>query len=77
MKWNVANKKEVSVFFWRSHTRQTIDYMEVLGDEVSAYKMAWDKKRKVKFSPLFLSYYPSSAKHVVNHTTYWSFLTKK
>jgi predicted AAA+ superfamily ATPase len=77
MKWNAANKKEASVFFWRSHTRQTIDYMEVLGEEVSAYKIAWDKKRKVKFSPLFLSYYPASTKHVVNHGTYWSFLTKK
>jgi predicted AAA+ superfamily ATPase len=77
MKWNAVNKKDCATYFWRSHTRQIIDYIEVQGEGMAAYKIAWDKKRKVKFSPLFMDYYPDAAKHAVNHSTYWSFLTKK
>jgi predicted AAA+ superfamily ATPase len=77
IKWNVANARNVEVYFWRTHTRQMIDYLEINEKGMVAYKTLWDKKRNVKMPPLFRQYYPGASAHTINRSTYWSFLTKK
>lgn len=77
-KWNAAQARDVEAYFWRTHTRQMIDYMEINEKgAVVAYKTLWDKKRSVKMPPLFQQYYPDASTHTINRSTYWSFLTKK
>ena len=77
VKWQKINQNDVSTFFWRTHTNQQMDYVEQTDSELSAYKIDWEKRKKVKIPNYFTSAYPMVKTSVLNRSTYWSFLTKK
>lgn len=77
VKWNNIQQKEVKYWFWRTHTRQTIEFLEESNGQFSAYKSTWEKKKKIKFPKLFAEYYPQIPTYSLNRSTYWGFLTKK
>jgi predicted AAA+ superfamily ATPase len=77
IKWNKLNCKSVEYKFWRTHTKQTMDFIEFAEDKIQAYKTSWEKKKKMKFPAMFLELYPTISTHTLNRSTYWSFLTKK
>lgn len=77
IKWNKLNGKSVDYKFWRTHTKQTMDFIEFAEDKIQAYKTSWEKKKKMKFPVMFLELYPTISTHTLNRSTYWSFLTKK
>ncbi len=77
IKWNNINGKNATYWFWRTHTRQTIDFLEQNGETFTAYKTTWEKKKKLKFPNMFQEYYPGVHGHGINRSTYWSFLTRK
>jgi hypothetical protein len=64
-------------FFWRTHTRQSMDFIESSNARTAAYKTSWEKKKKVKFPASFRNAYADISTHVLNRSTYWGFLTKK
>ncbi len=77
IKWNRLNNKTAEYKFWRTHTRQTMDFIELYDGKAAGYKTSWQKKKKMKFPALFTSSYPGVATHTLNRSTYWGFLTKK
>lgn len=77
IKWNVQNGNELTYYFWRTNTKQHMDFIEVKGDQISAYKSLWDKRKKPKFPLSFKTAYPQAATHALNRSTYWGFLSKK
>jgi len=82
IKWNAIHHKESSFAFWRTHTKQKIDFIEEGIDKMGrlsqiAYKCSWKKKQKIKFPKMFVEYYPNIRTQVLNRTTYWAFLSKK
>jgi len=77
VKWNKLNQKEVEYFFWKTHTKQVMDFLEIENGVVSAYKTSWDKKKKMKFPASFVEAYPTAKTFTLNRSTYWGFLTKK
>lgn len=77
IKWNRLNGKVVEYRFWRTHTRQTMDFLEITDNKISGYKTSWEKKKKIKFPASFLEAYPDISTHTLNRSTYWGFLTKK
>ncbi len=77
IKWNQLNNKEVEYYFWKTHTKQIMDYLEIENGSVSAYKTSWEKRKKMKFPASFSEAYPFSKTHALNRSTYWGFLTKK
>ncbi len=77
IKWNKINNKEVEYYFWKTHTKQIMDYIEVENGSVSAYKTSWEKRKKMKFPASFAEAYPFSKSFALNRSTYWGFLTKK
>lgn len=77
IKWNRLNGKTAEYKFWRTHTRQSMDFIEIDGQKIAAYKSSWEKKKKVKFPAAFTEAYPSISTHTLNRSTYWGFLTKK
>ena len=77
IKWNQLNNKEVEYYFWKTHTKQIMDYLEIANGSVSAYKTSWEKRKKMKFPASFSEAYPFSKTHALNRSTYWGFLTKK
>lgn len=77
IKWNRMNGREAMYQFWRTHTRQTMDLLEFSGEHKHAYRISWEKKKKIKYPRQFSESYPYIALHTLNRSTYWSFLTKK
>lgn len=77
MKWNAVNENYCQYYFWRTHTRQTMDFIEVRDNKVTAYKSIWDKRKKPKFPASFKTAYPDASTHALNRSTYWGFLSKK
>lgn len=77
IKWNVQNDNNLTYYFWRTNTKQHMDFIEVRADKVSAYKSIWDKRKKPKFPLSFKTAYPEATTHALNRSTYWGFLSKK
>lgn len=77
IKWNRINGKKSDYFFWRSHTRQQLDFIEIQERSKQAFKFSLEKKKSLKESPLFKSYYPDVIFKTVNRSTYLTFLTRK
>ena len=77
IKWNKMNGKNFAYYFWRSHTRQQIDFIELQENQTTAYRFILDKKKKMKNPPLFGAYYPKVLFKSINRTGYLTFLTQK
>lgn len=77
IKWNKLQENGCRYFFWRTHTRQQMDLVEVRDEKVSAYKTIWDKRKKPKFPASFKTAYPEAQTHALNRATYWGFLSGK
>lgn len=77
IKWNKLNGKISEYQFWRTHTRQTIDFIEKSDSNVQGYKTSWEKKKKIKFPQQFIESYPEINLHTLNRSTYLGFLSKK
>ena len=77
IKWNEFNGIKRNYYFWRTHTKQQMDFIEEENGKIAAYKSLWDKRKKPKFPASFQSYYPEAGLFALNRSTYWGFLSKK
>ncbi|OFZ09744.1 MAG: hypothetical protein A3D92_13885 [Bacteroidetes bacterium RIFCSPHIGHO2_02_FULL_44_7] len=77
MKWLRMHGKQMDSYFWKTHTRQQMDYLEKEGESIRAWKTDWQKRKKVKFPLSFLEAYPDAKTSVLNRSTYWTFLSQK
>ena len=77
LKWLRMNHKEPGIWFWKTHTKQQMDYLEIDEQGIRAWKTDWEKRKKVKFPQSFKEAYPEAKTTVLNRSTYWTFLSKK
>lgn len=79
IKWNDLNLRKKEYFFWKTHTNQQIDLIEVdpFTGNTEAFKSLWDKRKKPKIPNSFTEAYPHIKTHVLNRATYWRFLAQK
>ena len=77
IKWIRMNQLDKNCFFWKTHTKQTIDFLELGDGQIRAYKTDWEKRKKVKFPTRFTETYPEANTTVINKATYWKVLTQK
>lgn len=77
IKWIRMNQLDKSCFFWKTHTNQTIDFLEVGDGIIRAYKTDWEKRKKVKLPARFSETYSEAKTSVINKATYWKVLTQK
>ena len=77
IKWNDFNGVKSTYYFWRTHTKQQMDFIEEKEGKLMAYKSIWDKRKKPKFPASFKSFYPEAGLFALNRSTYWGFLSKK
>jgi predicted AAA+ superfamily ATPase len=77
VKWIRMNNMDKKMYFWRTHTRQQMDFVEVGESTIMAYKTDFEKRKKVKIPLSFTTYYPEAKSSVLNKSTYWNFLTRK
>lgn len=61
-------------FFWRTHDRQEIDYIEEKDGILNAFEFKWSEKAKSKFPKIFLKTYPKHKTEVINKSNFESFI---
>lgn len=62
-------------FFWRTHDRQEIDYIEDRDGMLYAYEFKWSEKAKSKFPAIFLNTYPQHFTKVINRENFETFIS--
>jgi predicted AAA+ superfamily ATPase len=77
LKWLKMNGIQKDIYFWKTHTNQQMDFLEVGKYHAVAYKTDWEKRKKIKFPKWFSDAYPKIKTSVINRSTYWKFLTQK
>lgn len=83
--WVIAERRKANIlagrtpdcYFWKTHTKQEMDYIEGNDSGRAAYKMQWDKKRQIKIPASFTEAYPEIKTGGINRSTFWSLITKK
>lgn len=64
---------EPNVYFWRTHQKQEVDYLEERGGKIEAYELKWNKT-KIKPPKLFLDEYNVPEVKLVNKANFSEFL---
>lgn len=82
VKWIRMRGLDKELYFWRTHTRQQMDFIEKGEETLMAYKadpsmFSYVTRRKVKIPKSFEEAYPNAKTSVLNKSTYWNFLTRK
>lgn len=82
VKWIRMQGMKKELYFWRTHTRQQIDFIEKGSETLMAYKadpsmFSYATRKKVKIPKSFEETYPEAKTSVLNKSTYWNFLTRK
>lgn len=62
-------------YFWRTHTKQEIDWIEDRDGELFAYEFKWNSKKGVKIPTLWANAYPNAHFMLVNPSNYLDFIT--
>lgn len=62
-------------YFWRTHDRQEIDYIEDRDGMLYAYEFKWSEKAKSKFPAIFLNTYPQHFTKVINRENFETFIS--
>lgn len=82
VKWLGMHGNEKQLYFWKTHTQQQMDFIEVDGDKMMAYKsdpgmFSYEKRKMARIPSAFEKYYPEAKTSILSKTTYWNFLTRK
>ena len=64
------------VYFWLTHTKQEVDYLEITNGEAFGAKMSWDDSKKIKVPASFTELYPQIKVTGISKKTFWTFLRK-
>lgn len=73
MKYLSYNRLLVNSYFWRTHARQEIDYLEEKEGKIFAYEIKWSDK-KVSFPKAFLEAYPENETKIINKLNFEEFI---
>ena len=73
LKNNHYNKKFVNSYFWRTHDKAEIDYIEETDGALHAFDFKWTDK-KVKFPNSFLEAYPNHSTTIIRKSNFETFV---
>lgn len=73
MKVNQYDGRFVNSYFWRTHDRAEIDYIEEEDGILNAFEFKW-KEQKIKFPASFLNAYPDHKTNLISKTNFEAFV---
>ena len=76
LKFNQNNFLNKNIYFWRTHSKKEIDYLEEAGGQLDAFEFKWQKD-KAKPPSEFVKAYPSASFQLINRENYRDFLIEK
>jgi len=62
-------------YFWRTKTKQEIDYIEERDGKLFAYEFKWNKHKKSKIPASFIRTYPKAETKIITPDNYINFIT--
>ncbi len=68
------NRRHANSFYWRTHQKQEIDYIEEENGQLMAVELKWNPKAKFRAFKKFKETYPESQTRVVNRDDYKNFI---
>jgi len=74
LKHNEYSGRHCNSYFWRTTTKQEIDYIEEYDGILYAYEVKWNERKKVKLPQSFNTAYPSNIFKVINRKNYYEFV---
>jgi len=74
IKYNHYNNNYLNIYFWRTHNRQEIDFIEEYGGKMYAYEFKWGSSSKIRFPELFLKSYPVQSTSIINNENFEEFI---
>ncbi|WP_456377033.1 ATP-binding protein [Lutibacter sp.] len=74
IKYCEYNKIYCNKYFWRTHARQEIDYIEEREGKLFAYEFKWNKNKKVKIPAAFKKAYDNCVFEVITTNNYETFI---
>ncbi|MEM7535759.1 MAG: ATP-binding protein [Chloroflexota bacterium] len=79
IKYNKNQRRRVNQYFWRTHDRQELDYLEESAGQFVAFECKWSAKKyrdkNARVPAAFANAYPDHECHIVHPENYVSFLT--
>lgn len=60
-------------YFWRTHDKHEIDYIEEYEGKLQGYEFKWSRQR-MKNPDVFLNAYPESSVHLINRNNFWELI---
>ena len=75
LKYQEYNRQHTANFFWRTHTRQEIDWVEERDGQLCGYEFKWNPKKKAKVPASWQKAYPDASFEVINTDNYLDFIT--
>lgn len=73
LKYNAYRSYFVNTYFWRTHDKAEIDYIEETDGILYGYEFKW-KEKKAKFPASFLQAYPQHETQLISKANFESFL---
>ena len=67
--------ERVNTFFWRTHQKQEIDYIEESGGTLNAFEFKWNPKSKVRIPKVFLKSYNVNETEIIHSENFHQFIT--
>ena len=68
------NSRNANLYFWRTYSKQEIDYIEEENGVMNAFECKWNPRKKAKVPKDFASSYPQHCFSVIDSDNYLEFL---
>ncbi len=74
IKHNMNNRIFTNSYFWRTYTKQEIDYIEEMDGKIKCFEFKFNPKAKFKIPKDFLDNYKNSSFEVINPGNFYKFV---
>lgn len=68
------NRIYANQYFWRTHSKQEIDYIEEKEGHIYAYEIKWNPRKKIKFPEKFITTYTPKELKVITQSNFDEFI---
>ena len=75
LKYQEYSKTYAANYFWRTHTRQEIDWVEDRNGQLSGYEFKWKPGKKIKAPALWNKAYPDAGFTVISPEDYLDWIS--
>ncbi len=73
MKYLQYSQMNPNVYFWRTHDKKEIDYLEEYNGQLTGYELKWKIKKK-RIPEIFINNYPNSSIEFIDRTNFTEFI---